>query len=89
MNKNDWTNTLSSRMSLRAPQRESLEILDCLTELLLLEKNADLKAALESVQSEYPQVADSNVIFRISVSFWPQESIKQDSWVRSLLICIL
>ena len=55
---NDWVNRLMSRMSLRFPQRESLEILDRLTELLSLEKNADLKTALDTVQSEYSHVAD-------------------------------
>ncbi|MDO5576639.1 MAG: DEAD/DEAH box helicase family protein, partial [Fibrobacter sp.] len=55
---NDWTNTLSSRMSLRAPQRESLEILDRLSELLTLKKDVDLKSALEVIQTEYPQFAD-------------------------------
>ncbi len=55
---NDWTNTLSSRMSLRVPQRESLEILDRLSELLTLKKDVDLKSALEAIQTEYPLFAD-------------------------------
>lgn len=55
---NDWTNTLSSRMSLRAPQRESLEILERLAEILSLKKDVDLKSALEAVQVNYPQLVD-------------------------------
>lgn len=57
---NPLVNTISNRLSLRPPQRESLEILDRLTELVPLEKN-DTKTVgeiLEIVRSEYSHVHD-------------------------------
>jgi len=49
---------IAHRLSLRSPQKESLEILDKLCELLRLEKGADPGEALKSVQSVFPQVGD-------------------------------
>ena len=51
-------NAISNRLSLRAPQRTSLEILERLCEILPLQKKTDLETALKSVREEFPDVAD-------------------------------
>lgn len=51
-------NLISARLSLRAPQRESLEILDRVTRIVLLSKGADVAAALAAVRSEFAGVTD-------------------------------
>lgn len=55
---NRHVNAISGRLSLRAPQRESLEILDRLTEIVPPSKAPDLKSALAAIKSEYPKVTD-------------------------------
>jgi len=64
---NPNVNTIANRLSLRPPQRESLEILARLCDVIPLEKNADLSAeaaqasvaqALKVVQTEFPTVTD-------------------------------
>ena len=55
---NRQVNAISGRLSLRPPQRESLEILDRITEIVPLRKNADLQAALDAIRKEYPNVID-------------------------------
>lgn len=49
-------NMISNRLSLRKPQRDSLEILHRICEIATLEKGADLSAILKVVQSEFPHV---------------------------------
>jgi len=49
---------ICQRLSLRAPQQESLEILDRVCALLPLSKAADPQAALAAIQSEFPQIKD-------------------------------
>jgi type III restriction enzyme len=51
-------NQISNRLSLRAPQRKALEILDRIAEIIPLEKGADVAKALEIIRSEYPNVTD-------------------------------
>jgi type III restriction enzyme len=51
-------NAISGRLSLRQPQRRSLEILDRITEIVTPAKNTDLAAALEIIKSEFPGVVD-------------------------------
>lgn len=51
-------NAISNRLSLRQPQRESLEILARLCEIITLEKDGDTAKALEIIKSEFPQVED-------------------------------
>ncbi len=51
-------NDVASRLSLRAPQRASLEILDRVCELVPLDKSTDPAWALETIRSEYPDVTD-------------------------------
>lgn len=49
-------NSISNRLSLRRPQRESLEILSRLAETVPLSKDRDLDLALDIVKSEFPSV---------------------------------
>lgn len=49
---------IANRLSLRPPQRESLEILDRVCELLPLSKDTDAAAALEAIRSAFPTVTD-------------------------------
>lgn len=49
---NFHTTTISNRLSLRAPQRESLEILDHVCQVLKLEKDCDIAEALKALQAE-------------------------------------
>ena len=51
-------NTISSRLSLRPPQRKSLEILARVCDIIPLEKNGDPVQALNIIQSEFPSVSD-------------------------------
>ncbi len=49
---------ICQRLSLRQPQKESLEILANLTQKMSLTKNSDLVKALGFIASEYPSVTD-------------------------------
>lgn len=51
-------NTIAGRLSLRAPQRQSLEILERITEIVPPRKNSDIATALEIIRKEYPTVTD-------------------------------
>ena len=51
-------NSIANRLSLRIPQRDSLEILARLTEIIPLEKHCDLAKDLEVIASEYPPIED-------------------------------
>ncbi len=55
---NHKVNAIAGRLSLRAPQRRSLEILDRITEIIPPHKGADIAAALEILRSEFPTVTD-------------------------------
>ena len=55
---NRHVNAIAGRLSLRKPQRDSLEILDRITEIVPPKKGADIAAALSIIQSEYPTVID-------------------------------
>ncbi len=55
---NRHVNAIAGRLSLRAPQRRSLEILDRITEITPPGKSVNLAAALEIIHSEYPSVTD-------------------------------
>src|SRR5678815_4317910 len=56
MNQN--VNAIAGRLSLRPPQRRSLEILDRITEIAPPKKESDLGGALASISSEFPSVTD-------------------------------
>src|SRR4051794_4924095 len=51
-------NAIAGRLSLRAPQRCSLEILDRVTEIAPPSKGADIATALSAIRSEFPGVTD-------------------------------
>ena len=55
---NRHVNAIAGRLSLRPPQRRSLEILDRITEIAPPGKNTDTAAMLEIIRSEFPSVAD-------------------------------
>ena len=55
---NRHVNAISGRLSLRQPQRESLEILHRITEIAPPGKETDTAAVLEVIRSEYPSVTD-------------------------------
>jgi type III restriction enzyme len=51
-------NAIANRLSLRSPQRESLEILDRICDLLSLSKDQDSTLALAAIRSEFANVTD-------------------------------
>jgi type III restriction enzyme len=55
---NRYVNAISGRLSLRAPQRESLEILHRITEIAPPKKDGDVEAALAAITGEFPSVTD-------------------------------
>src|SRR5689334_13591133 len=55
---NPNVNAIVGRLSLRPPQRRSLEILDRITEIAPLTKDVDLIGALGAISSEFPSVTD-------------------------------
>lgn len=55
---NRHVNAIAGRLSLRPPQRRSLEILDRITEIAPPSKTADVAAALAAIHSEFPSVSD-------------------------------
>lgn len=55
---NRHVNAISGRLSLRPPQRQSLEILHRITEINRLGKDADPAAVLEVIRNEFPSVTD-------------------------------
>jgi type III restriction enzyme len=54
---NPAVSPIASRLSLRAPQRESLEILSRVCDIISLDKGADPAQALAAIQSEFPSVS--------------------------------
>ena len=55
---NRHVNAIAGRLSLRPPQRDSLEILARVAEIIPLTKDQDIATALETIRSEYPTVTD-------------------------------
>lgn len=55
---NRHVNAIAGRLSLRSPQRESLEILDRITEIVPPSKSPDVAAALAAIKAEFPKVTD-------------------------------
>ncbi len=55
---NRHVNAIAGRLSLRPPQRRSLEILDRITEIAPPVKGANAAAALAAIRSEFPSVTD-------------------------------
>ena len=55
---NHHVNAIAGRLSLRPPQRQSLVILDRITEIVPPKKGSDVAAALATIRSEFPSVTD-------------------------------
>ena len=55
---NRHVNAIAGRLSLRPPQRRSLEILDRITEIVPPKKGSDVTVALAAIQKEFPKVTD-------------------------------
>lgn len=55
---NRHVNAIAGRLSLRPPQRHSLELLDRVAEIVPPKKDVDLDAVLETIRSEFPAVTD-------------------------------
>lgn len=55
---NRHVNAIAGRLSLRPPQRKSLEILQRITEISPPVKGADRQAALDVIRSEFPSLTD-------------------------------
>ena len=55
---NPIVNAIANRLSLRHPQRDSLQILDRLCELLPIHKIQDLETSLAAIKKEFPTVTD-------------------------------
>jgi type III restriction enzyme len=55
---NRHVNAIAGRLSLRPPQRRSLEILDRITEIAPPGKDANTAAVLEAIRGEFPSVTD-------------------------------
>jgi len=51
-------NSISNRLSLRDPQRESVEILERVCQLVDINKTTDVEQALRVISSEFPTVED-------------------------------
>ncbi len=71
---NRHVNVIAGRLSLRPPQRRSLEILDRVTEIVPPKKGADVQAALETIRSEFPSVTDferefPSLCFALAINF--------------------
>lgn len=55
---NTHVNAIANRLSLRKPQRDSLEILARVCDIISLEKGADPLKAMDAIKSEFPTVSD-------------------------------
>jgi type III restriction enzyme len=55
---NRHVNAIAGRLSLRPPQRHSLEILDRITEIVPPQKGIDVDSALAAIRSEFSTVTD-------------------------------
>jgi type III restriction enzyme len=55
---NRHLHSIAGRLSLRPPQRKSLEILDRITDIVPPKKDIDTATALEAIRGEFPTVTD-------------------------------
>ncbi len=55
---NQFVNNIANRLSLRPPQRQSLEILDRICELLPIKGQTDKETSLAAIRKEFPSVTD-------------------------------
>ncbi|MDB9536911.1 DEAD/DEAH box helicase family protein [Dolichospermum planctonicum CS-1226] len=55
---NNIVNNIAHRLSLRQPQRKSLEILDRVCEILPINEQSDIETSLTKINQEFPTVTD-------------------------------
>ena len=55
---NNHVNVIANRLSLRHPQRDSLQILDRICELLPIQNIQDLETSLATLKAKFPTVTD-------------------------------
>jgi type III restriction enzyme len=55
---NNIVNNIANRLSLRPPQRQSLEILDRVCELLPINKQSDIETSLAKINQQFPTVTN-------------------------------
>jgi type III restriction enzyme len=55
---NNIVNNITNRLSLRSPQRQSLEILDRVCEILPLNGQSDIETSLAKINQQFPTVTD-------------------------------
>src|SRR4051794_1946197 len=55
---NPTINAIANRLSLRPPQRDSLEVLARVCEVISIEKGADAAKTIEIIRSEFATVTD-------------------------------
>src|SRR6267378_4890527 len=84
---NRHVNAIAGRLSLRPPQRHSLEILDRITEIVPPNKAAELAAALEIIRSEYPTVTDFEREFP-SVYFALATGVRKTRLMGAFISCL-
>jgi hypothetical protein len=81
---NRHVNAIAGRLSLRPPQRRSLEILDRITEIVPPKEGSDAAAALEVFAATSQPSRTSSVSSRRCASHLPRASARRGSWVHSL-----
>ena len=55
---NQLVNNITNRLSLRPPQRQSLEILDRVCEILHINEQSDIETSLAKINQQFPTVTD-------------------------------
>ena len=84
---NPAVNTIANRLSLRPPQRTSLEILARICDIISLEKGADVAGALRAVESEYSTVTDFERDFP-SLCFALATGVGETRLTRAFIACL-
>lgn len=84
---NAKANYVRSRLSLRSPQAESLEILQELTDVLELKKSPDLMAELAKVHERYPICADFERDF-VSICFALATGVGKTRLMGAFISCL-
>jgi len=75
---NRHVNTISARLSLRPPQRESLQILADIDDLVNFTKETDPASALNIIRDAYPNVTDFERVFPCFVLLLRRGLARQD-----------
>ena len=73
---NRHVNAIAGRLSLRPPQRRSLEILDRITEIVPPRKDTDVAGGIGTIRTEFPLSPISKGSFRPFASRWRPASAR-------------